>query len=814
MKRKGFLSVLVLLILMMVAIAHEPAGAETTNCTPITSLPYIINTQGVYCFTGHLATTLATGNIITINTNNVILDLNGFKLGGQGAGLGTQAVGIYAYQRQNITIRNGTVRGFLKAIVLSDISPFTTSQGHLIEDIRADMNTYEGMEVSGRGVVVRNNHVVDTGGSTAGYVNAYGIVVQGPGAKVMGNNVFETVESGSGASSIGVRVYSGTGSVVEENRIGNEMIGSGTSTGVEVNSSPDVVVVNNRIAKVTTGVNFVGGSTGSYRDNILRGVTTPYIGGTEIARGTITGVTAGAGLTGGGAGPGVTLDVGAGAGITVGVDTVSVSFGGSGSATTVARSDHGHSAADISSGTLSTDRFSAYADLVAEGHLNDHDHFSQFWSGSNSSMGLSITNTGTGDGIRAYSNSPATNFAGVYAANTSTGSGVCGESTGGYGVYGRGATGVYGTSSGGTGVSGNAAGGAAAVVGNNTSNGPGVYGISTSGYGVHGFSASGYAGVVGMYGAGGTAATGSGVYGSSNSTTGYGGYFVNSGGSGLNRAVAVAGFSGYGSPADNPSTEVNPAGLFSGVTGVVGVTKTNTAGIGGTGVYGYAPNADEPGVGVGGESYGTSGTGVRGWSHGTGLLAIGIHGYAPPTGMAGYFVNNVDVMGTLSKTAGSFKIDHPLDPENKYLYHSFVESPDMKNIYDGVAVLDGSGEAWVDLPEWFEALNKEFRYQLTCIGVFAQVYIAEKVSSNRFKIAGGTSGLEVSWQVTGIRKDAYAEAHRIPVEEAKKPQEQGYYIHPDLFGQPEEKGIEWVRRPELMKRMKAERERLKKSKSE
>jgi hypothetical protein len=166
--------------------------------------------------------------------------------------------------------------------------------------------------VSGRGVVVRNNHVVDTGGSTAGYVNAYGIMVQGPGAKVMGNNIFETAESGSGASSIGVRVYSGAGSVVEDNRIGNEVMGSGTSTGVEVNSSSDVVVVNNRITKMTVGVNYAGGSTGSYRDNILRGVATPYIGGTEIARGTITGVTASTGLEGGATSGEATLSVATG----------------------------------------------------------------------------------------------------------------------------------------------------------------------------------------------------------------------------------------------------------------------------------------------------------------------------------------------------------------------------------------------------------------------------------------------------------------------------------------------------------------------
>jgi len=145
-------------------------------------------------------------------------------------------------------------------------------------------------------------------------------------------------------------------------------------------------------------------------------------------------------------------------------------------------------------------------------------------------------------------------------------------------------------------------------------------------------------------------------------------------------------------------------------------------------------------------------------------------------GWAGFFDGHVKVTGSVFKAGGSFKIDHPLDPENKYLYHSFVESPDMKNIYDGIAMLDESGEAWVKLPDRFEALNRDFRYQLTCIGGFAPVYIAEEISGNRFKIAGGKPGMKVSWQVTGIRYDPYAEAHRIPVEENKPPEERGTYL--------------------------------------
>jgi hypothetical protein len=139
----------------------------------------------------------------------------------------------------------------------------------------------------------------------------------------------------------------------------------------------------------------------------------------------------------------------------------------------------------------------------------------------------------------------------------------------------------------------------------------------------------------------------------------------------------------------------------------------------------------------------------------------------------------VNVVGTLTKGGGSFKIDHPLDPENKYLSHSFVESPDMKDIYDGVARLDASGEATIALPEWFEALNQDFRYQLTSIGKPSPgIYVAEEVHNHRFKVSGGAPGAKVSWQVTGIRHDAFASAHRIVVEENKPLAERGTLLYP------------------------------------
>jgi hypothetical protein len=136
-----------------------------------------------------------------------------------------------------------------------------------------------------------------------------------------------------------------------------------------------------------------------------------------------------------------------------------------------------------------------------------------------------------------------------------------------------------------------------------------------------------------------------------------------------------------------------------------------------------------------------------------------------------------------------FKIDHPLDPENKYLYHSGVESPDLKNLYDGTCRLDEDGSAWIELPEWFGELNRDYRYQLTALGEPApDLHIAQEISENRFRIAGGTAGMKVSWQVTGIRKDAWAETNRIVVEEDKPEEARGTYLHPEAFGQPDTRG--------------------------
>lgn len=245
-------------------------------------------------------------------------------------------------------------------------------------------------------------------------------------------------------------------------------------------------------------------------------------------------------------------------------------------------------------------------------------------------------------------------------------------------------------------------------------------------------------------------------------------------GGGTNDGIAVYGKS---TPADWYGIGGQFEGGYRGVYGSVYPTGTNSY----YGVYGYVSGGS-------GSNYA-----VRGYAYGTGTN-YGVYGYASGgTNYAGYFSGNATVTGTLSKGGGSFKIDHPLDPENQYLYHSFVESPDMMNIYNGNVTLDATGAATVEMPDWFEALNRDFRYQLTAIGAPGpNLYVASEISGNTFTVAGGEPGMKVSWQVTGVRQDAFANANRIPVEESKPASERGKYIHPEVFGMPETSSVSYV----------------------
>jgi hypothetical protein len=351
-----------------------------------------------------------------------------------------------------------------------------------------------------------------------------------------------------------------------------------------------------------------------------------------------------------------------------------------------------------------------------------------------------------------------------------------GTAANGNGVQGTGfapqGTGVQGTSTDGSGVVGTSTGGSG--VEGTSSVGSGVVGTSGLRNGVEGTSTDG-SGVVG------TSTSGSGVVGESN-------------GSGV-MGISTSGIGVEGSSTDG----IGVHGFSTNANGVQGIAAGEAI-LGGSrfasGVYGE--NLSVKGYGVAGRSNAPI------WPDDSAAAVFGEN----PNGLAGLFNGyvwvsrkaiffggvelngTVDVNGALEKHgANHFKIDHPLDPPNKYLLHSAVESPDMMNVYNGNVSTDAEGNATVELPSYFEALNRDFRYQLTPIGEFAQAIVAEEVKDNRFTIKTDKPDVRVSWQITGIRQDAWANAHPMEVEAEKPDGERGKYLSPEEHGQPAMAGM-------------------------
>jgi hypothetical protein len=269
---------------------------------------------------------------------------------------------------------------------------------------------------------------------------------------------------------------------------------------------------------------------------------------------------------------------------------------------------------------------------------------------------------------------------------------------------------------------------------------------------------------------------------------------------GWSKTFGVRGLSeGVGGIGVQGENEHNSYGVLgekdAGVKGIAEAPDANAVfGSNKAGPFGFIGGKE---IGVKGESRVARGVGVGGVAEG-GADSVGVMGVSK-SGIAGFFRGKVTITESLlineinvKKLFGAaklFRIDHPVEPATKYLSHASVESNEMTNFYSGNVVLDSDGAAWVELSHWFEALNGNFRYQLTCIGQFASVYIAQEIEHGRFRIAGGKPGLKVSWQVAAIRKDAYAKAHPLHVEEEKAPQDRGRYLNPVELGLAASQGI-------------------------
>lgn len=262
-----------LIALIILATAGASVQAETVDCTPITSLPAVISTQGIYCLTGNLDTAQTSGAAITISSNNVTLDLNGWKVGGQSAGTGTTANGIYS-TANNVTVKNGIVRGFYVGVHLA-------GRGARVQGITADQNTSVGIFVSGQGNLVQDNQVVDTGGSTAlANVNVSGIYATGVGSLIRDNLVSGLKATGNGYE-VGIYFDAGAdqsgalSNVVSDTARPPAIV---ASAGIYMYGTSAVAVSSNIVTNFTYCVEYAYSSTGTYSRNTAISCDVGYAG--------------------------------------------------------------------------------------------------------------------------------------------------------------------------------------------------------------------------------------------------------------------------------------------------------------------------------------------------------------------------------------------------------------------------------------------------------------------------------------------------------------------------------------------------------
>lgn len=296
--------------LTWIALSPQTVLAEITNCIPILSVPFTITNPGIYCVNTDLTTAITSGAAITVSANVVTIDLNGRRLGGGFAGTASQTAGILAIDRRNITIRNGTIRGFREGISIR-ATGIGQSTGHLIEDIQADGNTYNGIRLTGTNSVIRNNQVSNTGGSTAiSTFNSFGLIAEGSNNRVLNNDIMNVFSSDAAESANGIWA-DGPDVVVKDNRVsgisssdttsplsaargiwtldaraqvvGNQISG-GTAPveiGILVEATIDAMVKDNLVSGFQDiGVQISGSGGGIYSGNVVRGAALPYSGGT------------------------------------------------------------------------------------------------------------------------------------------------------------------------------------------------------------------------------------------------------------------------------------------------------------------------------------------------------------------------------------------------------------------------------------------------------------------------------------------------------------------------------------------------------
>jgi len=418
--------------------------------------------------------------------------------------------------------------------------------------------------------------------------------------------------------------------------------------------------------------------------------------------------------------------------------------------------------------------------------------------------GLAIASTGPTCGVSGEAASSAgRGVYGLASAGSGQTFGVAGvsNSTSGAGVSGL-ATSISGTTYGGRFVA-------------NSFEGTGVMGLANfTGFGIAAY------GVVGQS----NAATGRGVYGLSTATTdlSYGVYGQSASdiGSGVyGRNVAATGAATGGRFESTSTSGRGVRGYATATSGVAIGGEFQTFSVSGRGIWARDNGGGGTSYGVFGQSGSQSGVGVYGWNAG-GQSGVGVHGFA--SSLVGTIYGVYGEASTLSAGYGvfasgdtgasgtkAFRIDHPDDPENTYLLHYSAESAEVINFYRGTVLLDEAGEAVVELPAYFGKINMNPSYTLTAVGApMPLLHVAEEIDEAAlnagaaagpgepaplcsFRIAGGAAGAKASWRVEAVRNDLWVRANGAPVRADKQGRERGTYQHPELYGQPAERGMNY-----------------------
>jgi len=423
----------------------------------------------------------------------------------------------------------------------------------------------------------------------------------------------------------------------------------------------------------------------------------------------------------------------------------------------------------------------------------------------------------SGRGVFGEATASSGNTYGMYGrASSSSGIGVFGEatatsgstrgvvgrssSTSGVGVLGE-ATATSGSVYGVQGRSSSTSG--AGVFGEATASSGNTYGMygrasSTSGVGVFGEATASSGNTYGMYGRA-SSTSGVGVFGEATATSGsvYGVQGRASSSSGIGVFGEATATSGSTRGVVGRSSSTSGVGVFGEATATTGNTYGGlfqNPSSSGAGVYGYAQATTGTNFGVVGRSESPSGRGVVGVAEASTGTNYGVLGRtnSSANGWGVYAGGRLGASGTKS-----FQIDHPLRPETHFLNHFCIEAPEPYNLYRGTVTLDARGEAWVQLPDYFEAINRDASYHLTPIGAaMPNLHVAVEIQGNRFKIAGGAPFKKVSWEVKAVRNDLWVQQYGYQTEQEKPKEYQGLYLHPELYGQPQERGVFYMLRTE------------------